>query len=402
MPNGRRSQDMLVTILLAFGAMTATVDGRAEEFLITPAGGQAAVSGDPAGGFVVTWVTPSGLDLRGRVFDPTRTPVGAEFEVGRGASYWTVGPQLAADGGGFSVTWENREYSFQTPVSASGLTRRFSAGGTALSPVVNFAANERRDWPGGVPFLSPSVAGSSTDARHLIVWIETRHHRPPAFVGRWFGSGGAAQGPRFQLARLPAAAERYPSTLRTALSLRGTLALLRVEHRKDLEGMTEQLLVQCSDSFGHQHGLVLASIRVGYEEFFAGIPDGAYYLATDPKGGFAASWTLRPNPLGEASATFLARFDDSCERTVPNSILARSPKTRVTKGLAFDGANNLFIVWQGGGRMFDATGQPYGATAQLGRYVEGVSGVAGGFVIAFAKGGTDAGLYGTFVSSPAN
>jgi hypothetical protein len=76
----------------------------------TTAGNQAqpSVSSTASGGFVVAWNTPDGsaYGMRARVFDPSGTPVGADFAVNSYTTGMQYGYQVASDSqGNFVVSW---------------------------------------------------------------------------------------------------------------------------------------------------------------------------------------------------------------------------------------------------------------------------------------------------------
>ncbi len=83
------------------------------EFTIA-AGTSAAVTAMPSGGFVVTWAAerpyPAAFDIYVQRFDSSGQPVGSASPVNTTTNGFQVAPSVTAlAGGGFVVTWENRD-----------------------------------------------------------------------------------------------------------------------------------------------------------------------------------------------------------------------------------------------------------------------------------------------------
>ena len=67
---------------------------------------QTGVAADGAGHFIVVWEGIHDEGIRGRRFDSSGTPVGAEFQVTRDYCLLSLGPKVSADGAGnFVVVW---------------------------------------------------------------------------------------------------------------------------------------------------------------------------------------------------------------------------------------------------------------------------------------------------------
>jgi hypothetical protein len=148
------------------------------------------------GGFVATWATDSGLVVA-QVFDRSGAKVGVEIAVNAAATNLAtsdIRPSIAPlASGGFVVTWE--VFSFTSGVDIVG--RVFNASGTPVTaqfPVTSFAVENRQDFP--------SVA-ALPDGGFFVTWRSTNQDNPgqagSGFFGQRFDASGAKVGGEFQI-----------------------------------------------------------------------------------------------------------------------------------------------------------------------------------------------------------
>src|SRR5262245_34892727 len=143
-----------------------------------------ALSADPRGGFVVSWLDFEQYRGVVRQFDAAGQPRSGDVFISNGP----VSPRVAQTGGGnFVVVWSGY-------VSGEGNTvfgRRFDA---AAHPV---GAEFRVNTASAYIDVDPSVAGG-TDGRFVVAWMGFDEERSGVFARRFDGAG-APVGDQFQV-----------------------------------------------------------------------------------------------------------------------------------------------------------------------------------------------------------
>ncbi len=159
--------------------------------------GATAANVGPAGDFVVTWNDETGADgdgygVRGRMFDVTGAPLGAEFAVNASGTgnqgYGRVGSNANGD---FVVTWTDG-----ASLPGAGyevIARRFNSSGAPQGG--NIAVNT---YTTGVQTLSSVALDSS--GNFVIVWHSVgQDGSNRGIFGQLFDSAGAKVGSEFQV-----------------------------------------------------------------------------------------------------------------------------------------------------------------------------------------------------------
>ena len=180
-----------------FDASGAPLGG---EFLVGSATmgffGPASVAYDPAGNFVVVWMSDTGGGYQGsseevfaRRYAASGVPLGPTFRVNTYTTWYQNQPRVASDpSGGFVVVWNS------TKQGIAG--QRFAGSGAPVGP--EFVVNTH---PPGYQ-LSPDVA---TDAAggFVVAWQSGQEGPGPPFFtgiyGRRYGNGGIPLGPEFHV-----------------------------------------------------------------------------------------------------------------------------------------------------------------------------------------------------------
>lgn len=164
--------------------------------------GSPAVAVAPNGGFVVAWLnfldffTPDSFDIRARRFAADGTPQGADFMVNTHLPGRQVEPAVAVLGNGeIVIAWEGPGPASIDVADVDIQARRYSSAGTPLG--AEFRVNS---------FTTGPQAGAAIAALpsngFLISWSGESAGSDDSFgsvQARRFGSGGAAQGPDFQV-----------------------------------------------------------------------------------------------------------------------------------------------------------------------------------------------------------
>lgn len=174
-------------------------DGKpiAEVFTVGAAGGYPDVAADAAGGFVVVWhqfVNPSYL-IRGRRFDASQSPLGAEFPVNLTTAFAHTTPRIGmAPGGAFVVAWNRQEESFGNP---NAVARRFDRNAVHLGPEFPVGTAATRDqW-------NPDVAVDARGAFDVVWQAFGPDGESTDVYGQRFNAFGVRQGGIFEASRFP-------------------------------------------------------------------------------------------------------------------------------------------------------------------------------------------------------
>ncbi|MDB6059545.1 MAG: uncharacterized protein JWO95_3389 [Verrucomicrobiales bacterium] len=114
------------------------------------------------GNFVVTWVselqrTPTSVDIYGRIFSPTLTPVTDEFLINSSTSTCADPAVVGLGDGGFTAAWSERDLLTRTTNGWDVVARSFSSDGTAKGD--QFVINTFRFGDQYIPKLAACPSG---------------------------------------------------------------------------------------------------------------------------------------------------------------------------------------------------------------------------------------------------
>jgi hypothetical protein len=144
-----------------------------------------AVAVDGAGTTMIVWQTnhTGNLEVRGRLFNASGSPLGAEFALNTTTANDQQLPAVAGSaGGGFVAAWQS--YGQDGPAQGI-IARRFSGTGAPLTAEI--IANE---WTSGDQ-TRPAVA-QVADGAFFVVWQDANHRDGSGWSiqGRWFAGAG--------------------------------------------------------------------------------------------------------------------------------------------------------------------------------------------------------------------
>jgi hypothetical protein len=186
----------------------------------------------PGGGFVIVWQGAagqdgSGLGVVGRRFDAAGVPLGGEFQVN---AYTTSDQRDAAvvggPGGSFVVTWSG--FGVEEPDDRGIYFRRFDGTGAPLGPDVhvNTLAPHIQD--------DPAIAMDAS-GRSVVVWVDTSPgplSSGPDVFARRFDAAGTALGPEFKVNGDASGEQDWPVVAMDSAS--GAFVVLYRSERGDL------------------------------------------------------------------------------------------------------------------------------------------------------------------------
>lgn len=128
------------------------------------------IASAPDGSFVAVWASGSystDLDIRGRRFDASATPLGPDFQLNTYTTGLQTRPQIAFhDDGGFVVVWQSQGSPGSDVSGASIVGREFTPGGAPVDE--DFQINTYTTNDQGYPQLAFSKGGDV--GRFVVVW----------------------------------------------------------------------------------------------------------------------------------------------------------------------------------------------------------------------------------------
>jgi hypothetical protein len=159
---------------------------------------QPEVASDPSGGFVVVWnSTPQGIV--GQRFASSGAPVGPEFIVNTHPPGYQLSPDVASDAnGGFVVAWQSGQEGPGAPAYTGIYARRYGSGGIPLGP--EFHVNT------STPYLQTGASvASAANGAFVVVWQSYVNVGPDLGIyGQRYASSGTPVGPEFRVDTTPA------------------------------------------------------------------------------------------------------------------------------------------------------------------------------------------------------
>jgi hypothetical protein len=173
-----------------------------------------AVAIDPAGNFVITWITVPGTSLFARTFDVAGNPLGEEFGVAggggvRGMSSFPLSPTAAVDAGGnFVIAWRRAIRGiFVNPERDQIEAQRIDVQGNLLGSqfLINIAIVNTGDPSLGGPSLAVEAGGNL-----LFAWTGEDGSDTGVFARRSDAEGNPLGGP-FRINPSAEGIQRFPS-----------------------------------------------------------------------------------------------------------------------------------------------------------------------------------------------
>ncbi len=351
---------------------------------------------DPAGGFVVVWVSyrqdGSSNGIFGQRFDPNFSPIGEEFQINMVSSGNQKEPAVAASPAGSIVTWQGPGVD---PNDEDDIfARRFDPNGLPLGEEisVNTYTIGRQRYPD---------ATLNEDGSFVVVWesLDIPADGERAICGQIYDSNGVASGPEFMLNIEPSEC-RYPVA---ASDANDGFAVAWLDDRS-----TNSIMCRLFDPNG----------APGTGEFqvntvpFRSVTSPS--IAMDSEGYFVVAWDGNPN---------LAALDDIHARVFePNGVplgeqflvntMTEGPQTYPQ--VAINEMAEFVIVWENEldpnstdrdifAQRFINFGQALGSEFQVNTYIEGdqrypvaALGGDGKFVAAWQSYDQDGSRYGIF------
>jgi len=306
-----------------------------------------SVAMDESGDFVVAWGADPGdgdaFGVFGRRYDSVGAPLSGEFQVNQ---YTTGNQQGAALGmnpsGDFVVSW----WSDQQDGSGYGVfARRYSADGTPLGsefPVNTYTTIHQ---------MAPSVALAES-GEFVIAWQSAGEdgYFDGVFAQR-FDSGGAPQGPEFQVNEFTTSGQAVP---RVAYQPTGDFVVVWTGGG-DEDGSGNGVFGRRFDGSGDALGgeFQANSYTTGYQ----GFPS----LAVDRDGAFVVAWHSYQD--GSSSGVFGRSFDDSGRPIAADFQLnAYTTGPQAEAHVAMNPSGNFVVSW----RSLGQDGDNYGVFARRG------------------------------------
>jgi streptogramin lyase len=326
-----------------------------EEFQVntyTPAAQlRSAVASSPAGDFFVVWESGPGpsMYIRGRSFDATGAPAGAEFPIGSAPG---SRPEVAASTSGFVVAWNDT-------ATETIVAQRFDPSGAPQGTefqVSSSTADLQQD--------DPQIA-MGADGDFVIVWTAFDDEEEDNVFGRRFDAAGTPLGADFQVST---ATESFEVSSDVALDASGAFVVVW-EH-------------ETFDGFRYAYARLYdgAGTVLGSPFLLTGEQGECPSVGRDAGGAFVATWiNLADNANNEV---LVRRFDAGANPLAPAfQVNTFATDTEGCPRIAMGGSGGFVVTWASERRdepginkdgvfaqRYDSGGRRLGAEFQVNTY----------------------------------
>jgi hypothetical protein len=294
--------------------------------------GDAALSSDPIGNFVVAWASYGQDDLASGIFarryDPSGTPQGGEFQVSSGVATDQRFPAIASDAtGNFVVVWQS---DVQDGSGPGVFGQRYDAEGSRVG--AEFRVNS---YTTGAQ-AHPSVAAAG-DGSFIVVWQSDRIEGIGLGQGvcaRRYDPSGAPLGPEFQVNVYITGDQQVP---KVASDAGGNFVVVWTSADQDGSG---------SGVFGRRFA---ASGTPEGDEFLVNAYTTGHQqdpkVASDASGDFVVVWTSL-NQDGSGSGVFGHRYDASGESQGGEfPVNSSTVGSQASPAVALASAGGFVVAW---------------------------------------------------------
>jgi hypothetical protein len=354
----------------AFGQRYAASGApRGGEFLInsvtTSGQGNPSVAVGRRGDFVVVWGDYQGgeIDVRGRRFDASGNPLGADFPLNTYTTGYQYAPRvgLAADGR-FVAVWMSQGLDG----SDDGIVvRRFDASGNPIG--AEFVVNTYTTGGQQNPDISMAADGS-----FVAVWQDSSNAYDgdgAAVVGQRFDASGNPLGGNFQVNSYTTANQTNPSV---SLSPAGGFVVSWESRLQD--GSGDATVARRFGAAGNALGNDFVVNTYTTDDQYRN------QVSHDASGNFVVTWTSEgQDDGGNSKGCFAQRFSASgARRGGEFRVNTHTTDAQMRPSVASDAVGNFVVAWNGDGQ----DGDSFGTFAQrFGGLVPEALAVDNGFVL---------------------